>query len=360
MKKISLLAISLFIYFNIYSQVTISDHNGNIGNTLIDCNYNFIPPKKIQLTANFPSLNSPTNYTSEIVPYNIVGNLSDGNPVSIMNDDVWSASLPIGFTFCFYGNSFSSVNVCDNGIVRFGYNPSTPEGSFSSITNSTPSPSLIRNAIFGGFQDYIIAPVGFGCASGENCGTISYYTTGTAPFRKTIINFNGLNYFNCTGANVRKSYFQIILSETTNEIDINVQEKPLACLGNISVNGNGNSLIGLNNSNGTLGIAAPGRNTSEFGISQESYKFIPSGVSATTITWTNQFGAYLGNTNPIEVIPPQANTFYTATISYNTCIPRQIQGVFNITYDPSFPTSPNIVENVCDHDLHLFQVKFIM
>ena len=351
MKKIIFLFLLFSLFFSAFSQnptVAISDHNGNVGNTLIDCNYTFVPPQKIRLTADFPDLQSTTNYTSSTVGYNLIGNLSDGNPVAIAADDVWGASIPVGFTFCFYGNSYTSLNVSDNGIVRFGYNPANPEGSFSSITNSTPSASLIRNAIFGGFQDYIMAPVGFGCASGDNCGTISYYTTGTAPFRKMIINFNGLNYFNCLGANAIKAYFQVVLSETTNEIAINVQDKPLPCLGNSSANGNGNSLIGLNNSTGTLGVAAPSRNTSEFAVSNESYTFTPSGASATSIVWTDQFGVSLGNSNPIEVIPPQATTFYTATVTYATCIPRQIQGVFNITYDPSFPASPNIIENVCD------------
>lgn len=326
--------------------VTITDHNNNIENALIDCTYDFVPPQKIQLTATFPVLETTTDYTSSAVAYNITGNLADGNPIAINADDVWSATVPVGFVFCFYGNSYSTFNVSDNGIVRFGYNPATPEGSFSSIGNTTPSPSLIRNAIFGGFHDYIVAPVGFGCTT--DCGTITSYTIGTAPFRKTIINFNGVNYFNCTGLDAQKAYFQIILSETTNEIEVNVQEKPLPCLGNISANGNGNSLIGLNNATGTLGVAPAGRNTSEFAVTNESYKFTPSGASATTIVWTDQFGVSLGSSNPIEVIPPQANTFYTATVTYNTCVSKKIAGVFNVTYDPSFPVSINIVDNVCD------------
>ncbi len=351
MKKIIFslaLAMASFLAIGQTPTVSISDHNGNVDDALIDCTYNFIPPQRIQLTATYPSLQSTTDYTAATVPYGLIGNLSDGNPVAITGDDVWSASVPIGFTFCFYGNSYTSLNVSDNGIVRFGYNPSTPEGSFSSITNTTPSPSLIRNAIFGGFQDYIMAPVGFGCATGEDCGSISYYTTGTAPFRQMVVNFNGLNYFNCLGANAIKAYFQVVLFETTNAIEIHVQDKPLPCLGNSSANGNGNSLIGLNNANGTLGVAAPGRNTSEFAVSNESYAFTPSGASATSIVWTNQFGVNIGTSNPIEVIPPQADTFYTATVTYNTCIPRQIQGVFTITYDPSFPASPDIVQNICD------------
>lgn len=328
--------------------VILSDHNGNIGTITIDCNYNFIPPKRIELTATYPDLKTTTDYTVETIPYNPYGLYTDGTAIPFNNDDVWSNSIQIGFPFCFYGNTYTSVNVGDNGIVRFGYNSSIPEGSFSSITNTTPNPSLVRNAIFGGFQDHILAPVGFGCATGEFCGSVSYLTTGTAPFRKFIVNFNEVNHFNCSGFNDRNSTFQIILYETTNVVEINVKEKPLTCNGNISANGNGNSLIGLNNSNGTMGIAPPGRNTGVWSVTEESYRFNPSGASATQISWYNAGGTFLGNANPIQVVPPQNNTFYTAIVNYNTCTPRQIQNSIAINYDLDYPVAPNITASFCD------------
>ena len=351
-KQIPLVAFLMLLITKVMAQnepsVTINDHNTNTGNITIDCNYNFIPPKRIELTASYPDLKTTTDYTVENIPYTPTGLFTDGTLVPFGGDDVWSNSLPIGFTFCFYGNNYSSVNVGDNGIIRFGYNSSIPEGSFSSITNTTPNPSLVRNAIFGGFQDHILAPVGFGCSNSEFCGSVSYLTVGTAPFRKFIVNFNELNHFNCSGFNDRNSTFQIILYETTNVIEINVKEKPLTCNGNISANGNGNSLIGLNNSNGTLGIAPPGRNTGVWSVTDESYRFNPAGASATQISWYNASGTFLGNANPIQVVPPQNNTFYTAIVNYNTCTPRQIQNTINITYDLDYPVAPNIIANFCD------------
>lgn len=350
--RISLTAFLMLLTTQLMAQndpsVIINDQNNNTGNITIDCNYNFVPPKRIKLTASYPDLKTTTDYTVENIVYNPTGLYTDGTPVPFAGDDVWSSNLPIGFTFCFYGNNYTSVNVGDNGIVRFGYNSSIPEGSFSSITNTTPNPSLVRNAIFGGFQDHILAPVGFGCSNSEFCGSVSYLTTGMAPFRKFIVNFNELNHFNCSGFNDRNSTFQIILYETTNAIEVNVKEKPLTCNGNISANGNGNSLIGLNNSNGTLGIAPPGRNTGVWSVTDESYRFNPSGASATQISWYNAAGNFLGNANPIEVVPPQNNTFYTAIVNYNTCTPRQIQSTININYDLDYPVAPDITANFCD------------
>ena len=129
----------------------ISDHNNTTGTITIDCDYNFIPPKKVRLTATFPDLKSTTEYTVESVPFNQTGSFADGTPIVFSGDDTWSSAIPMGFTFCFYNNNYNSVTVGDNGIVRFGYDSSVPEGAFSSIINTTPNPSLVRNAIFGGF-----------------------------------------------------------------------------------------------------------------------------------------------------------------------------------------------------------------
>ncbi|WP_310556140.1 T9SS type B sorting domain-containing protein [Flavobacterium sp.] len=360
--KLKFTSLFFFVYLfqvTVYSQnpqVIISDHNGNNNNTpnntgiiTIDCDYNFIPPKKIQLTATFPDLKNPTDYTATQVAFNQVGNFSDGTVIPYTSDDQWSSNIAIGFPFCFYGNTYTSLNVADNGIVRFNYNPLNPETSFSSISNQVPSPSLVRNAIFGGFQDLINAPGVFGCNTGQNCGTISTILTGTAPFRKFVINYNQVNHFGCSGSNTKQSTFQIVLFESTNVVEINVKDKPLTCLGNSSGNnGITNSLIGLNNADGTQGIAAPNRNTSVWSATDESYRFVPSGLSTTTIEWFNNAGVSLGIQNPIEVIPTVGNPTYTVKVNYATCTPIAIQSTINVNFDLNYPVAPDLVRNYCD------------
>ena len=179
--KITLLNL-FFLFFIAFANaqvVTISDQNGNNNiatvapQIKIDCNYNFVPTKKVQLTATFSELKSPTTYVVAPVTYVPTGLFNAGNSIAFDADDEWSINIPIGFLFCFYGNTYSSLNVADNGILCFGYNATLGGGSFSLINNTVPSPSLIKNAIFAGFQDYLVAPVGFGCYDPEdNCGTI--------------------------------------------------------------------------------------------------------------------------------------------------------------------------------------------
>ena len=153
--KITLLNL-FFLFFIAFANaqvVTIADQNGNNNiatvapQIKIDCNYNFVPTKKVQLTATFPELKSPTTYIVAPINYVPTGLFNAGTPIAFNADDHWSINIPIGFPFCFYGNTYTSLNVVDNGIVRFGYNSALGDGSFSSINNVVPSPSLIKNAI---------------------------------------------------------------------------------------------------------------------------------------------------------------------------------------------------------------------
>ncbi len=338
--------------------VSISDQNGNNNIATpapqinIDCNYNFVPPKKVLLTATFPVIQNATNYSVLPIAYSPIGLYNAGTPITISADDTWSSNIPIGFPFCFYGNNYSTLNVADNGIVRFGYNSSIIEGGFSSINNAIPSPSLIKNAIFAGFQDYLVSVGALGCLPGDNCGTITHYTTGVAPFRQMIINYNLVNHFGCSNTldpiNLTKSTFQVVLYETTNVIEIYVKDKPITCTGNSSANGGVvNSLIGLNNSDGTMGIPAPLRDTGVWSATDEAYRFTPSGSSTTVVTWFDNLGNPIGNINPIEVIPT-INTFYTVKVKYNTCTPLEIQSQIDIEFDLNYPIAPNIIEKYCD------------
>jgi large repetitive protein len=339
-------------------ELVIKDHNNKTSPIKIDCDYNFLPPKKIKLTATYPELKSPSDYTVASVGYNQVGSFSEGTNIIYTVDDSWSNSVAIGFPFCFYGNTYTTLNVADNGVIRFGYNSSIPEKAPTSINNQTPSVSLVNNTIFGSFQDLAIRQGILGCAVGDNCGTIATKTFGVAPFRKFVINYNEVNHFNCTGFDTKKSTFQVVLYETTNEIDINVKSKPQTCAGNIQ-NANGFSLIGLNNSDGSKGIAPPNRNTGLWEATNESYKFTPSGSSTATVKWYDETNTEIGAGDFVEVIP-KTDTNYRATVSYVTCTPSQITNQIFIDFDFNYPKAPNVDRKFCDvtpFDTEIIDVK---
>jgi large repetitive protein len=327
-------------------ELIIKDHNDKTSPVNVDCNYAFLPPKKIKLTATYPDLKSPSDYTVASVGYNQVGSFSEGTSIIYTVDDSWSSPVAIGFPFCFYGTTYTTLNVADNGVVRFGYNPSIPEKAPTSINSETPNSSLVNNTIFGGFQDLAITQGVLGCAVGDNCGTIATKIFGTAPFRKFVINYNEVNHFNCIGFDTKKSTFQIVLYETTNEIDINVKSKPETCFGN-TINSNGKSLIGLNNADGTKGIAPTNRNTGVWEVTDESYRFIPSDDTDTEVKWYNDTNTEIGTGDSVEVIPT-VDTNYRARVFYQTCSPTQLTNQIFINFDFNYPKAPNLDRKFCD------------
>ena len=115
--------------------------------------------------------------------------------------------------------------------------------------------------------------------SESNGSEINYAVIGTAPYRKFVVNFrNG----RISGCDSETSSSQIVLSEGSNNIEILVENKPLACdLASVK-----NAVIGINDATGDLGLAAPGRNTGNWLLQNEAWLFTPNADSLTPdIIW---------------------------------------------------------------------------
>jgi hypothetical protein len=113
-------------------------------------------------------------------------------------DDEVSASLPIGFTFNYFGTNFTELNASSNGFLYLGTFP----GAYS-------------------FNDWTvninaIAPL-WDDLSGETTGTASYSTTGAAGSR--IFTFEWRNWKWSYAASSASISFQVKLYETTNKIE---------------------------------------------------------------------------------------------------------------------------------------------
>ena len=106
----------------------------------------------------------------------------------------------------------------------------------------------------------------------------------------------------------------IVLYETTNVIDVYVQQKPLCTAWN-----NGNAIIGIQNPAGSAGIAAPGRNTTPTWAvnTPEGWRFTPNGAPNYSVAWF-QGPTQIGIGNTINVCPTGPTT-YTSVITYNRC-----------------------------------------
>lgn len=280
------------------------------------------------LDANFIDLRLTTSYSVESIPHlpPIAYNQVSGNPISVNIDDVWSAVINLPFPFCFYGVYYSTVLVGSNGSINFdvsnasGYSPWL-------FTNSCPNPALVlAGNIFGVYHD--IDP--------SICGNISWYLEGIAPCRKFIVSFDNICHFSCNSISSRH---MIVLNETSNFIDVFVENKPLCSLWN-----SGNAIIGIQDASGTNGIVAPGRNTTpswQVNV-PEAWRFKPAGLAQYTFNWLSN-GSVIGTTDTLTVCP-NVPTNYVAQINYTRCDGTTLNYVDTVLISPSAGGALNVVQ----------------
>ena len=154
-----------------------------------------------------------------------------------IDDEFPATANPIGFTFNFYGNNYTSCLIGPNGTICFDLSQA---GMFTSWVISAPllGESNVFNSICGPYCDIDV----------EYGGTITYSLTGTAPYRKYIVTFCNDHMFSCTS---QITSTQIILYETTNIAEVHVATKPVCAAWN-----GGFAIIGVQNATGTAATAA--------------------------------------------------------------------------------------------------------
>ena len=243
------------------------------------------PPDCIDLTATFVGGGNSTDYTVAAITY--APDAYAGTTVSLWDDGL-SGSLPIGFDFCFYGNTYSNFNVCSNGWLGFSGGPTT----WNPAAIPSGAGTVPKNCIMGPWQD--LNP-GLG-------GTIRYQTLGVAPFRRLVVTWDAVPYFSCTGNTGTQ---QIILYETTNEVENHIDQK-YECMGWAG----GRAVQGIHNSTGTEAVVYAGRNNTVWSSDNEAIRYTPEGDPE--IEW--YLGPLLLGTSADITLCPVATTTYTVKL----------------------------------------------
>jgi hypothetical protein len=217
-----------------------------------------------------------------------------------MGDDTQQGPFNIGFTFCFFNQTYTQFYVGSNGWISFSPGQST---TFTSSPIPNAGATVPKNCIMGPWQDW---HPGLG-------GQIKYQVQGVAPCRKLIVSWVNVPMFSCTNLN---GTFHIVIYESTNIIENYIQNKP-DCLQWQS----GTATQGVHNLAGTAAITVPGRNSTAWTAQNDAYRYTPSGPVVTPVlTWYQ-----VGNPNPIgtgptiTVTPPPAGANYTCRFVYPTC-----------------------------------------
>ncbi|MFM2230406.1 MAG: hypothetical protein RL607_1664 [Bacteroidota bacterium] len=202
------------------------------------------------------------NYTVNSIPY--VPYQAAANTLNT-SDDLHSSIIALPFTFDFYGSQYNSIVISTNGYLSFntGLANTSSQWSFNAAIPTTVITA--RNAIYGAYHDmYNNVP--------SSNGSITYGVYGSAPYRKFIVYFDQNPLFSC---NTLKSSFQMVLHETSNIIDVVLIDKQSCPTWN-----SGNTVTGIMNTMGTMGLTPPGRNTGNWTAYHESWRFSRPGYYA--------------------------------------------------------------------------------
>lgn len=183
-------------------------------------------------------------------------------------DDEFSAAVPIPFTFCFMGNNYTSLIVSSNAYVSF--NTACAGQASNWDTDVIPSPANTNspealNSIMFPWVD--VDP--------SVSGAIRYTTYGTAPNRRFVVSFRNVAMFDC---NAMRYTGQVALYETSNVIDIHIQDLP-----NCAIWNDGEAVLGLLDESGTVAVPVPGYNNTVFTLTNYAVRFTPNCPTCTVL-----------------------------------------------------------------------------
>ena len=236
--------------------------------------------------------------------YNVTGisyapTIGSGTAVSL-TDDVVSGALPIGFNFNFYGNTYSNFYISSNGFI--GFSPGMVNGCCQG--QNIPNPSDPDNLIAFAFND--LNP-------SVNGSVVNYFTTGTTPNRKLVVNYQTYHY-NGTAYPMKG---QIVLLENDNSIEIHA-DSIVSPAGNVTTQG-------VENANGTLATTFAGRNATVFTVYNNAVRFTP--YSNYNYAWTPSSNMSNASISAPKAAPTSTTNFNVVVTDPNGCTSAQTVNV---------------------------------
>ncbi|WP_255481744.1 gliding motility-associated C-terminal domain-containing protein [Flavobacterium sp. xlx-221] len=343
--------------------------------------------KKVTVTPDLKVdyLNKTDRYTVESIPYEPYP-YRGGAEVAVTIDQRAATDIDLPFEFCFFDKKFKKLSVHSNGVINF-----TDGTNFKGAVSDTQPPgancpngcngtdpmnpipkggpgSLASagwlNSVLGVAFHYHIttgpngsSPAGTDPITGKPYpySSINYAVYGTAPCRVFVISLANMPAYDldrtaCALLEKNSQTSQIVLHETTNVIDINI-ERHDGC----PYDDRGKGIVGINNSTGTVAYAAPLRNAQHFDARNESWRFGPSGDPLWRLEWYAN-GAYVGNGLTQDVTISE-QTVICSKLIIDGCI-KQETDCYCVTFSPDIDLKDLDIEQqiVCDKDQNTFDL----
>lgn len=249
------------------------------------------------LSATVQATLGTTSYNVNAIPYTPFS-YTAGTAVIVGQDDIFSGVISIPFNFCFFGQTYNQCVIGANGDLTFDLTQANAYDPWSQSSGVAPNSAYPTN-IMCPYHD--IDP-----ALG---GSITWALYGTAPCRQLVISYNQVPMFSCTTEIATQ---QLVLNETTNYIDMYIENKPLCSTWN-----NGAAILGIQNTTYTTAVTVPGRNGTQWSASNEGWRFSPAGAPSYTLNWFN--GATNIGSTPTVSVCPTTTTTYTAQLVNTNC-----------------------------------------
>ncbi|MCF8370986.1 MAG: choice-of-anchor L domain-containing protein [Bacteroidales bacterium] len=246
-------------------------------------------------------------------------------------DDYYWGPFPIGFDFSFFGNVVTQFYVGSNGWVSFSPLSSSTYDPWITMPIPNPDPSRPRNAIFALYRDWYPG-------TGGN-GSIKYYVTGTAPFRKLVVNYVDVPLFSCTNS---LGTFQVVLYETSDIVDVNIIDGPSCPSWN-----SGNGVLGIQNADGTVAYPVQGYNNTNFQLSNYSVRYNPQKP-----LWYDPIGTFIGEGDAVNFGTYLPGT-YTCE-AYTGCGLETVEIDVPFFYDFTLDLGPD--QLLCPYETVLLQL----
>ena len=200
-----------------------------------------------------------------------------------LDDGGWN-NVPIPFTYNFFGNNYTTVNVGSNGVLQFG--SSAGLGQFTYNSGNFPNVAYPPNVIAAAAVDLWLTS-----------GIVRYFTDGIAPTRKFVIEYSA-----AAGYSGGSNTVQIKLCETTGIVEIHVTNAS-------AFGGSANKVVGLQDLTQTIGATAYSNTAT---ITNTAWKFVPG--ANYTFQWATA-GSNIGGATATTYTTPTLNTPGTVTYS---------------------------------------------
>ena len=281
------------------------------------------------------------NYTSTTI--NGISEIAGTGTSVTLSSSTSSAALPIGFSFPFYGNTYTNFYINPTGTISFGvasqYYYSDPP-TYSEF-NAATTPAMIAFA-------WMKANFASGVTGYPNFANqaINYFTSGIAPNRVLVVNYKGVYYpYFCQRCiNISLCAVQIQLYEGSGKIEVHNTENSSAYVffqgGPVQ-----HIAVGVKNTDGTLFKDAIGY-TSKWNLDNKTVRFLPACPTVTAPTSVTK--------NPSTSVNPNTSVQLTAngcasgnTVKWednSTLNPRTVNPATTTTY------SAKCVNGSCESD----------